>query len=211
MVALNPVGLRYMSLARMVAYTYVSGDRFHGKRKNSAHMAQFVSDRADPDGRIRSRIRQARKERGLTQQAAADKIGWSLRTYIRMENGDTRLTRSKLALLSQALEADVTWLLEADNEPIGINFGLQDRSHQLRSQIERSRGQAQIDLARIAARFNRETAHDTYLSIRTSDANRDLVRAIAGYMQLPVQDTVGLALELLFDVVGAHEEPEVSR
>lgn len=75
------------------------------------------------------RLKIARKKRGLTQQAAADMFGVSLRAYCRWEKGERDPGLDTIVFIAVMFGVSIDWLLgrvDADvfDEP---QTGLQDR------------------------------------------------------------------------------------
>jgi transcriptional regulator with XRE-family HTH domain len=59
------------------------------------------------------RIRQARREAGLSRELLAGKIGVSLSTVVRYETGRThRISMDLLAKIAQATDKPVVWFFE---------------------------------------------------------------------------------------------------
>lgn len=63
-----------------------------------------------------ARLKQARIASGLTQQAAADAFGISLRGYCRWEAGQAEPSFGTLAAIAQTLNVSSDWLLGLDAE-----------------------------------------------------------------------------------------------
>ena len=62
-----------------------------------------------------SRIRERRRELGLSQDELAQKVGYKNRSTIaRIESGENDITQSKLKEIAHALETQVPWLLYGD-------------------------------------------------------------------------------------------------
>ena len=66
---------------------------------------------------IGKRIKKIRKEKKMTQPELAKKIGISVPTLQRYENGVTELKTSTVDKIAEALEIDIGILLSDDNEP----------------------------------------------------------------------------------------------
>ena len=61
------------------------------------------------DRKIGLRIRQARKECGLTQQALADAIGVTFQQIQKYENAKNRIPASRLYQIAEELEVAIEW------------------------------------------------------------------------------------------------------
>ena len=57
-------------------------------------------------------IKEARKNKGLTQADVAERVGISLLHYGRLERGDRRAALEQIAAIARALEVSVSSLLE---------------------------------------------------------------------------------------------------
>lgn len=66
-----------------------------------------------------TRLAQARKDQGLTQQQVADRLGIAQQTFAHYEGGRLRLPASMLPLLAQMLGQTVDELLGLDVKPKG--------------------------------------------------------------------------------------------
>lgn len=60
------------------------------------------------------RLNQTRKERGLTAQEVADKVGVALRTYRNYENGTRKPSLDSLVMIADILDVSVDFLLCRD-------------------------------------------------------------------------------------------------
>ena len=66
---------------------------------------------------IGRRVREARIAKGLTQDEVAEKIGYTSRTTInKIEMGINGVPNSKLSLLAEILNVDISYLLVGDNK-----------------------------------------------------------------------------------------------
>lgn len=52
-------------------------------------------------------LKELREKEGITQEKLANKIGISLRTYIRKENGETEFTVGQGEIIAQILHEDI--------------------------------------------------------------------------------------------------------
>src|SRR5690606_29982111 len=64
------------------------------------------------------RLRQARLQRGLSQENMADTLGISTTAYGDLERGRTEMTLSRLAAIGTALEVGIPELLGIGNAPV---------------------------------------------------------------------------------------------
>lgn len=64
------------------------------------------------------RVAELRRSQGLTQQALADRIGWDIRQFQRVESGrgDVAIDLAKLVALANGLGVEIRQLLEAPTE-----------------------------------------------------------------------------------------------
>ena len=69
------------------------------------------------------RLRQARKNKGLTQTELAEKLGITQKSYQRMETGAHDLKMSTIYQLCKALNISADWL-------IGLNINTQSEEKQ---------------------------------------------------------------------------------
>lgn len=67
----------------------------------------------DLQARLAGQVQRLRRERGLTQEAAADLCGMSVRLLQRVEAGDSNVTFATLARLCEGLGQDVVELLNS--------------------------------------------------------------------------------------------------
>ena len=66
---------------------------------------------------IGRRVREARIAKGLTQDEVAEKMGYTSRTTInKIEMGINGVPNSKLSLLAEILNVDISYLLVGDNK-----------------------------------------------------------------------------------------------
>ena len=66
---------------------------------------------------IGRRVREARIAKGLTQDEVAEKMGYTSRTTInKIEMGINGIPNSKLPLLAEILDVDISYLLVGDNK-----------------------------------------------------------------------------------------------
>ena len=66
---------------------------------------------------IGRRVREARIAKGLTQDEVAEKMGYTSRTTInKIEMGINGIPNSKLSLLAEILNVDISYLLVGDNK-----------------------------------------------------------------------------------------------
>lgn len=72
--------------------------------------------------KLGNRIKQLRKEKGLSQQQLADMIGYKVGTISKYEQGDRTPPYSVLLLLAQALECNVTVLADTSIEEINEGY-----------------------------------------------------------------------------------------
>lgn len=64
---------------------------------------------ADPiDGVVAAKVASARKARGVSQQALADKIGVSFQQVQKYESGENRIATSRLIRVARALNCKIT-------------------------------------------------------------------------------------------------------
>ena len=63
-------------------------------------------------------IREARKNKGLTQAKVAEQVGLSLLHYGRLERGDRRAALEQIAVIAQTLDVSVSSLLEGCAEAL---------------------------------------------------------------------------------------------
>ena len=63
-----------------------------------------------------NRLKQLRKEKGLTQQEVADEIGVTKRTYIYWENGENQIKTNKASQLADYFGVSVGYLLGYEPE-----------------------------------------------------------------------------------------------
>ena len=63
-----------------------------------------------------NRLKQLRKEKGLTQQEVADEIGVTKRTYIYWENGESQIKTNKASQLADYFGVSVGYLLGYEPE-----------------------------------------------------------------------------------------------
>jgi transcriptional regulator with XRE-family HTH domain len=63
------------------------------------------------------RLLEVRRERGWTQQAAAEKLGWGVRDYRAAELGDRNLTIASLAAISRAFDLPIADLFTRPERP----------------------------------------------------------------------------------------------
>ena len=69
-----------------------------------------------------SRIRERRRELGLSQDELAQKVGYKNRSTIaRIESGENDIMVSKLKEIANVLETQVLWLLSGDEQPYYID------------------------------------------------------------------------------------------
>lgn len=59
--------------------------------------------------RLRARLKQARKEAGLTQAAAAVRLGWSQSTLSKLEKADAKLDALDLKRLADLYDKPLDW------------------------------------------------------------------------------------------------------
>lgn len=79
-------------------------------------MARCLAELATDEGRIRSRLRALREERGLSLDAVAQAAGMAPSTLSRLETGKRRLAVDHLAPLARALGTTVDALLAPEPE-----------------------------------------------------------------------------------------------
>ena len=65
-----------------------------------------------------NRIKAKRREKGLTQQELADKVGVSLMTVVRWEKGERTPNTSLLPEIAEALNVSVGYLMGSEDTPI---------------------------------------------------------------------------------------------
>lgn len=78
---------------------------------SARYMYNLVMLKNEADIKLPERLRRARKERGLTQQAAADAFEISLRGYCRWEAGEREPSLSALCAISARFGVTTDWLL----------------------------------------------------------------------------------------------------
>lgn len=69
-----------------------------------------MADTFVPQWTLQDRLRKARIEAGLDQQAVADRLFVSRRTVVRWENGETVPNADMLKLFAEAIGVDPVWL-----------------------------------------------------------------------------------------------------
>lgn len=76
-------------------------------------------------GGLGARIREARKNRGLSQSALAEALGFKSATAISLiENGDRRVSVNILQRLSEVLHRDIKYFLGQDEKAANVQFAL---------------------------------------------------------------------------------------
>jgi transcriptional regulator with XRE-family HTH domain len=94
-----------------------------GKRKQVAHP---LKQEARPkratkvDAQVGSRIRDRRKELGLSQAALGTSIGVAFQQVQKYENGVNRVGASRLAAIAQALEVSIAYFFPEDDSKAGV-------------------------------------------------------------------------------------------
>lgn len=68
-----------------------------------------------PEERVAHRMREARKRTGISQEATADRLGITLRTYARWERGESLGYVGHIAAIAKALETTPDDLLGGEN------------------------------------------------------------------------------------------------
>jgi len=66
----------------------------------------------DIDLHVSIRLRAARREVGLSQTDAADKLGITFQQIQKYENGSNRITAGKMAMLANLYGVSIPWLFD---------------------------------------------------------------------------------------------------
>ncbi len=99
-------------------------------------MPAHVLDTIDPAA-LGAQLMEARKARGLTQQAVADALNVARTTIVAMEKGDRRPRASELVQLAALYGRTVGDLVRATADPPRESFVVQFRAARTRSDAER--------------------------------------------------------------------------
>ncbi|MBA4700309.1 MAG: helix-turn-helix transcriptional regulator [Ruminococcus sp.] len=86
------------------------------------------------------RIKEIREIKGMSQQELADKVGISIRTMKRYENGETKPDVNKMFQIAEALEVQLTELL---SEESALETGNETSSSAGKSQAGQARGNSE--------------------------------------------------------------------
>ena len=70
---------------------------------------------------VHEKLRTLRQWRQWTQEELAEKLGWSVNTYAKIERGDADLKLDKLKRIAEAMGVDVDELLAANDQTV-FNF-----------------------------------------------------------------------------------------
>ena len=79
-----------------------------------------------------SRLRRARKQSGLSQEAVAEQVGVSWMTVLRWEHSQRAVSDDRLQRLSRLYDRPLRWFLtleEGDPEEVDIQYGQTERDY----------------------------------------------------------------------------------
>lgn len=109
---------------------------------------------------IGERIRQARKELGLSQEQVTDLATFSKRSLQEYEAGNT-IPYKQMAEIARLLKREVAWLLHGDPAPAASPNGLLGEVAENVDELTQSMAEALLRLARIEASLETGGARGT--------------------------------------------------
>lgn len=71
--------------------------------------------------RIHEKIRVMRQCKGWTQEEMAEKLGWAVNSYAKIERGESDIKLDKLKKISEVLDIDIQQLIDSNKKTI-LNF-----------------------------------------------------------------------------------------
>ncbi|MBT3447920.1 MAG: helix-turn-helix transcriptional regulator [Bacteroidetes Order II. Incertae sedis bacterium] len=139
---------------------------------------------------------------GLTQSEVAQKAGWSLRTYIRIEKGESRLTDGKQALLCSIFSCKPEEFGQSLEGEGLTNTFLRSECDALHEKLDLGKGHLEVGVNGVVTFLQNQDAKESFLSIRVSGKDKEQIITVADYMHLSIQDTVRLAMGMLLSTLG---------